>query len=155
MKKLMVHIERCAGCKRCELECMAEHSKSKNYIYGFINGEELKTRIFVESINDRPVPIVCRHCKEPLCVSACISGVMKKNTENGFVNNEENGQKCVGCWMCIMACPYGVINPSFETVERDRIFPKALKCDFCPEREIPACVSACPNEVIEVVDVEE
>ena len=67
MKKLYLRIERCSGCKRCELACMEEHRD--------IDVDKPRTRIFVESINERPVPVVCRHCKDALCVSACMAGL--------------------------------------------------------------------------------
>ncbi|MGM0365785.1 MAG: 4Fe-4S dicluster domain-containing protein [Actinomycetota bacterium] len=156
MKKLKIHLERCSGCKRCELECMAEHSDSKNYAQATISGPEPKTRIFVESESQRPVPLVCRHCQEPLCVSACMAGCMQKDPDTGVVSNMGHEQKCVGCWMCIMACPYGVINPSLDTAQvKGNTFAQALKCDFCPQRDNPACVEGCPNEAIEVSDIKE
>jgi carbon-monoxide dehydrogenase iron sulfur subunit len=40
-----------------------------------------------------------------------------------------------------MACPYGA-------VQRNLTFKKANKCDLCPDRETPACVSACPNRAL-------
>ena len=148
MKKLYMRIERCAGCKRCELACIEEHKK--------IDGLNPKTRIFVESINDRPVPIVCRHCRDALCVSACMAGCMQKDENTGIVTNQGHEQKCVGCWMCVMACPFGVISPSDdEATINSYAFAQAVKCDFCPGQDTPACVSACPNEVIEVRDVSE
>lgn len=156
MKRLMVKLERCSGCKRCELSCMEEHSVQKNYCLATLGVPEPKTRIFVEAINDCPMPVVCRHCDEPLCVSACMAGCMQKDPVTGIVNNMGHEQQCVGCWMCIMACPYGVINPSFDVVEtRKNAFAQALKCDFCPERETPACVEGCPNDALEVQETKE
>jgi carbon-monoxide dehydrogenase iron sulfur subunit len=154
MKKLTVKIERCSGCKRCELGCMAEHSESKNYAFATLSGPEPKTRIFVDSVSDRPVPVVCRHCTDALCVSACMAGCMQKDSETGIVSNMGHEQKCVGCWMCIMACPYGVINPSFDIVELGRNdFAQAIKCDFCPDRDTPACVEVCPDYVLAVAEI--
>ncbi len=126
MKRLNIKAERCAGCKRCETACMAEHNSNV-------------PRIFVESVSERPVPVVCRHCEEPLCVSACMAGCMQKDPVTGIVTNTGHEQKCVGCWMCVMACPYGVIVPNGGLAE---------KCDMCPNRDTPACVEACPNYVI-------
>lgn len=151
MKRLTVKLDRCSGCKRCELACMEEHSEIKDYAQATLMAPEPKTRIFVDSVNDRPIPIVCRHCKDALCVSACMAGCMQKDAETGIVTNMGHEQKCVGCWMCIMACPYGVISPSLDIVDTGKAeFPQAFKCDFCPERETPACVEACPDEVLEV-----
>jgi carbon-monoxide dehydrogenase iron sulfur subunit len=50
--------------------------------------------------------------------------------------------------MCIMACPFGAI-------KRDPAAKIIVKCDMCPDREIPACVEACKTNAIEVVEVEE
>ncbi len=154
MKRLTVRLERCSGCKRCELACIEEHSEEKNYALAMLSSQEPKTRIYVESLSDRPVPIVCRHCEEPLCVSACMAGCMQKDLESGIVNNIGYEQKCVGCWMCVMACPYGVINTSFAASERqENAFSQALKCDLCPEREIAACVEACPNDALDAEEI--
>ncbi|MBM3701148.1 MAG: 4Fe-4S dicluster domain-containing protein [Actinobacteria bacterium] len=158
MKKLKLYLERCSGCKRCELECVAEHSDSKSYVGAVLSQHEPITRIFVESFSEKPVPLVCRHCKDALCVSACMAGCMQKNPETGIVGNMGHEQKCVGCWMCIMACPYGVINPSFNGADNSgngQGFDTAIKCDLCPGRNNPACADGCPNKVIEVVNIQE
>lgn len=155
MKRLFIHLERCVGCKRCELACMAAHSETFDLLFSSLEAPQPKTRIFVESINEKPVPLVCRHCEEPACVDACMAGCMQKDAENGTVNNMGYPQKCVGCWMCIMACPYSVINSTRDnTMKKSKEeFEQALKCDLCPELEAPACVDACPNEVIEFNEV--
>jgi carbon-monoxide dehydrogenase iron sulfur subunit len=48
---------------------------------------------------------------------------------------EEN---CIGCWMCAMICPYGVVGRKTEV-------RMAVKCDRCKDRDLPACVQACPT----------
>jgi carbon-monoxide dehydrogenase iron sulfur subunit len=40
-----------------------------------------------------------------------------------------------------MVCPYGVIGRRVE----ERI---AVKCDLCPDRDVPACVEACPTKAL-------
>jgi carbon-monoxide dehydrogenase iron sulfur subunit len=69
---------------------------------------------------------------------------MKKG-EDGRVTVDS--EKCVGCWSCVMACPYG-------SVGMDRENKKSVKCDLCADREIPACVEACPNRALIVVEEE-
>jgi carbon-monoxide dehydrogenase iron sulfur subunit len=40
-----------------------------------------------------------------------------------------------------MLCPYGAVVQLNE-------LKKAVKCDLCPDREIPACVEACPTKAL-------
>jgi len=48
--------------------------------------------------------------------------------------------------MCVLACPFGVIS-------EDR--KKVVKCDRCPDREIPACVEACPTKALTFEEVKD
>ncbi len=153
MKKISIFLENCVGCKRCELACITAHSNSKDIILSLNEVPKPKTRIFVENINGTAVPMICRHCKEPACVDACITGSMQKDPTTGIVNNMDHDQECIGCWMCIMACPYGVINKTDYLNKSNMRFGKSLKCDLCPDLNEPACVSACPNEVLEYYEV--
>ena len=49
-----------------------------------------------------------------------------------------NSEKCIGCWTCIMVCPYGAIKMD---VSRKVV----AKCDLCSELGEPECVANCPN----------
>jgi carbon-monoxide dehydrogenase iron sulfur subunit len=105
-----------------------------------------KQRIRVELIDEvkaprryRTLAIQCRHCENPVCVEACISGGIRKDESTGDVCI--NPEKCVACWSCIMVCPFGVIVKN-EDVRR------AMKCDHCPDRETPACVDACSTHAL-------
>ncbi|WP_227766887.1 4Fe-4S dicluster domain-containing protein [Zhaonella formicivorans] len=137
MKEIFVDLDKCVGCLTCTLACAAEHSNSKDIVGAML--EKVRSRIAVESVGGKPVPLMCRHCEEPACVDACMTGAMQKDKVTGIVTNEGHEQKCVGCWMCIMACPYGVITP----VEGETRL--ALKCDRCGGKEVPACVASCPQ----------
>jgi len=141
MKRVYVNPEFCIGCKLCELACLTEHSQSKDLIIAY--REETKQGLLprntVEQFKWITASFNCRHCAEPYCVQACISGALQKDPDSGrVVYNEE---QCVGCWSCLMACPFGAI-------KRHPIKEKIVKCDLCPQREVPACVSACPNQAL-------
>ena len=140
MKKIFLELERCDGCLTCTLACAAEHSKSKSITGAMAEG--IQPRLEVEAAGNKAVPVLCHHCEEPACVEACMTGAMKKDPESGLVTNEGHEQKCIGCWMCIMACPYGAIK---QNQGREKV---ALKCDGCVGREIPACVDSCPNRAL-------
>lgn len=63
-----------------------------------------------------------------------MSGAMRRDAETGMVCVERG--RCRGCWMCLMACPFGVIRA-------DRVAGVAHKCDGCLGRGTAACVEAC------------
>jgi carbon-monoxide dehydrogenase iron sulfur subunit len=148
MKKIYIQEEYCIGCRLCEIYCQVKHSKSKKIIKAY--REELidvLPRVLVEEIGYNSFAIQCRHCADAPCVAACISGAMQKNKNTGVVTCDED--KCVGCWSCIMVCPYGVIR-------RDLSGKKiASKCDLCVDEEIPVCVKNCPNEALKFIEKDE
>jgi carbon-monoxide dehydrogenase iron sulfur subunit len=68
-----------------------------------------------------------------------MSGAMNKDRNTGKVTH--NKERCVGCWMCIMVCPFGALSSD----KKEKI---VFKCDLCPDRDIPACVLACPTKAL-------
>jgi carbon-monoxide dehydrogenase iron sulfur subunit len=141
MKRIYTIEDACIGCHLCEIGCITEHSISKDPVKAFLH-EPLRpiSRCTVEEWDGGVVSLstTCRHCDEPDCMSACISGAIRKY-ESGVVGIDT--EQCVGCWSCVMACPYGA-------VQRNLAKKKANKCDLCPDRERPACVDACPNRAL-------
>ncbi|MBM4237196.1 MAG: 4Fe-4S dicluster domain-containing protein [Euryarchaeota archaeon] len=155
MKKIIVKLDKCIGCRSCEIACAREHSTSKNGERITADTTSPRSRIAVkrgsiaptstpemrpakgrsrnEVSTGKAIPIRCRHCDDPACVAACMSGALLKD-EDGAVRHYED--QCVGCWMCVMTCPYGAII-------RDTDNKIVMKCDLCPERDTPACVEAC------------
>lgn len=135
-KEIFVKADRCMGCLSCIMACAVEHSQGKNLFAAISESSVPKSRLFVEYVApDHKIPLVCRHCEDAPCMYACISGAISRN-ENGVVITDTD--KCIGCWTCVMVCPYGVIGRHLE--ER-----KAVRCDRCPDRSTPACVEACPT----------
>ncbi len=76
---------------------------------------------------------------------ACISGAISMDDEGVVMTDSD---RCIGCWTCVMVCPYGVIG-------RDGSEKKAYRCDRCPDLEVPACVSTCPTGALLYESVEE
>jgi carbon-monoxide dehydrogenase iron sulfur subunit len=76
-------------------------------------------------------------------MNACPTGAMRRHPEINSVYVATD--TCIGCWMCVMACPFGAVTA-------DHISKTALKCDRCPERVEngiePACVDACPTKAL-------
>lgn len=145
MKEILIEVSRCVGCKSCTLACAVEHSQSKS-LFGALQERPLpRPRVFVEAADKLKAPLQCRHCEEPPCAAVCVFGALQWDQKKGVVNHLR--EKCLGCWMCVMVCPFGVI-------AREEERKVALKCDRCPERERPACVEACPTRALTFTEVE-
>ncbi len=158
MKKILIMLDRCVGCKACEIACAAEHAKSDDIVEAVKERPRPISRISVregvklkdeerepaygqsrERGREKNVyPIRCRHCEDPKCVEACMSGALEKKEDGTVIHKPD---ECVGCWMCIMSCPYGALI-------RDVKNQIVLKCDLCEDRETPACVEACKTQAI-------
>jgi carbon-monoxide dehydrogenase iron sulfur subunit len=140
MKRIYIKEEVCIGCGLCEVYCRVEHSRSKDPIKAF--KREIPRplrRVRVERNVEISFPIQCRQCAKPWCVYSCLTGAMHKESASDKITVDI--EKCVGCWTCIVACPYGALS-------RDTNSKTVIKCDLCPGREIPACVINCPNEAL-------
>jgi anaerobic carbon-monoxide dehydrogenase iron sulfur subunit len=136
MKEIFVRLDRCQGCKSCEMACAVQHSASRNLYGAALEKPGPVRRLYVESAEGMRVPLVCRHCEDAPCVAVCRTGAMSQDPVTGVVDRDVT--RCVGCWMCAMICPYGVIGQGAEK----RV---AVKCDRCPDLDVPACVDACPS----------
>src|SRR3989338_15326 len=140
-KKIFCNILKCVACRTCELACAVEHSKAKDLFMALLERPAPKKRTYVHFV-ERNVShsIACQHCDEPPCVEACMAQCISKDEKTGKVDIDNS--RCVGCWMCIMTCPFGIITRNLSDEN------KALKCDLCPDREGPACVDACPTQAL-------
>ncbi len=145
-KEIFVRIDRCQGCHSCEIACAVEHSSSKSLFAALGEHPAPRHRLWVEQVPPaHKVPVLCRHCEDAPCMHACIAGAISR-TADGVVMT--SADKCIGCWTCVMVCPYGVIGRHLET-------RKSYRCDRCPDRAEPACVSACPVKALEYRTVEQ
>ncbi len=145
MKRVYPREEICIACRLCEVNCAVEHSRSKDIIKAFKREKTRpQPRVHVGQVGATSLALACRHCPEPYCVYSCLTGAMHREEGNGVVKHDP--ERCIGCWTCIMVCPFGVLS---RAADNHTIAPK---CDLCPDRSIPACVSACPNEALVFVE---
>ncbi len=146
MRKKIVNLNKCTGCRNCELACIAAHSEDGSMMNVYKNGtaKAARPRNKVEKgKNGKPFPQFCRHCDEPACVEACMSGALTKD-EQGIVTCDPD--ICVGCFMCVMSCPYGMARPDSSGGDT------MVKCDMCRDRDTMACAAACPVKCIEAIE---
>ncbi|MCR3921730.1 MAG: 4Fe-4S dicluster domain-containing protein [Firmicutes bacterium] len=147
MKRIRIKEQYCIGCRLCEIHCIAAHSTYKYDLIRTFKHEATrpKPRIVIEEAGETCFALPCRQCTEAHCVRACITGSMKKDPQSGMVFNDP--ERCVACWTCIAACPYGAI------VREGTHSKLAVKCDLCGDN--PQCVIHCPNEALVFEDVTE
>ena len=128
---LVAEFGRCLpNCTLCEEACMnAKADIKKNRI----------TTIHLSEVNFHGVA-KCNQCSEPACKEVCPTGAITRTNADGIVRINED--KCVGCALCILACPYGGIY-------YDSGAKKSFKCDNCDGN--PKCVEACKYGVLDFV----
>lgn len=145
-KQLGFHhnMDKCVGCKACQMACKNEYELEAEVnwrrVYPFREDPAAPERSFIS--------VACNHCENPECARVCPVGAYSKREDGIVVQNHE---KCIGCRLCTMACPYGATrySPSHR---------KASKCELCKTRLDaglqPACVAACPTKALQQIELE-
>jgi len=147
---LVIDIERCIGCKRCEIECAVAHSQSKDLFLAMDEDPAPEARVEVKSSDDFAARLQCRHCEEAPCIEACDKDALTRVGPGEPVLLDR--ELCIGCRKCIKVCPFGGVRVA-------RAGKLVVKCDLCVERlargEEPACVVACHVGAIRFTPAEE
>ena len=134
-KMLMIHADKCTGCHNCELACSMAHE-------GSFRLPASRVHVYTWERESFSAPMMCQQCSDAPCVKVCTPHALARNAVTGLVNLDR--AKCIGCKMCVQACPFGAMgwNP-----ERGRVF----KCDLCHGE--PQCVRFCDMKAVDYVDV--
>jgi carbon-monoxide dehydrogenase iron sulfur subunit len=142
MKRVYVNEDWCLGCHLCEYYCAFANSGIDDMAKAFKLGKDAAPRIRVEEgEGGKNFAVQCRHCEDPICVKGCITGALSIN--NGVI--EINQERCVGCYTCVLTCPYGCI-----VIDSKNDNKTITKCELCTRNSQgePACVANCPNKAI-------
>lgn len=125
MKTLIIDLNRCTGCRQCELAC--SFRKLRKF-------SPCDSRIQIVTSEDRclSIPVVCMQCKDAPCVRVCPVGAIQLDSGTGAYKVDSD--RCLGCRMCSLVCP-------FAAIVSDRQSGKAIKCDLCDGN--PACEAVC------------
>jgi nitrite reductase (NADH) large subunit len=144
MRRLSFEKSRCLACRSCEIACALGHSRGDSLEVALRETPAPRRRVAIAGAEDGVAALRCEQCDEPLCVYACKSGALARDSATGRVSLDE--ERCVGCAMCLMVCPFGVrADPARERV---------VRCDVCAGRDVPACVAACPTHALGVAEEE-
>ena len=136
-KFIEVNLEKCTACRLCEFACSTHH-------FGEINPAKSRIKVSIVSKDFFYYPNVCQQCGRAPCVDACPQEkALVRNQQTGAI--EVNTEECIGCRMCVRACPFGAMQ-YYDDQET------AVKSDLCVERlnneQVLAYSSVCPTGFI-------
>jgi formate dehydrogenase iron-sulfur subunit len=150
---VLVNIARCTGCRKCEEACAEANDlpppdiRDKSvFDHPRTTGPARFTVVnrYETCAGTLYVKRQCMHCNQPGCAAACLVQAMKKTPSGPVIWRED---RCMGCRYCMISCPFDM--PKFEY---DRAVPRIRKCTLCHQRlareQLPACVTACPEEAL-------
>lgn len=120
-------VERCTGCKLCQLVCSVVNFGENNPKKA---GIRIVSRLFTEARYD---VVVCDQCGE--CIEAC--PVEAISMADGIVRIDPD--MCTNCGICVETCPDGAL---FVHPEVDH----PIKCVACGE-----CARLCPRGVLDAL----
>jgi anaerobic carbon-monoxide dehydrogenase iron sulfur subunit len=131
---LIINADKCTGCHNCELACSMTHE-------GAFRPHATRVHVYTWEREGFSVPMMCQHCRDAPCIPVCTPHALTRDAASGWVNLDE--AKCIGCKMCVQACPFG-------NALWDEQTQKIFKCDYCGGD--PACAKFCPTQAIQWVD---
>ena len=154
---MVIDTKRCVGCNACSVNCKITNNLPETNWWTRVlteGGDEIDTPAGVfPDVSMRYITVGCQHCENPACTKVCPVGATYKDPETGVVRQDYD--KCIGCRMCINACPYNArsyhdvdqsATPYYEGYEmtpyeemRASEHPIGVveKCVMCKERTAP------------------
>jgi molybdopterin-containing oxidoreductase family iron-sulfur binding subunit len=158
----VIDLRRCDGCGDCTRGCQKMHGLAPEQ-------EWIKVYELTDAAGgDYFMPVLCQMCERPPCVQVCPVTATYRLPDGPIVVDQSI---CIGCRMCMAACPYGVRYFNWQEsppVPADQRSDSALfqlpqirgtvgKCESCVhltrEGSLPACVESCSMEAIYVADL--
>ena len=137
---MVIDLRKCYGCHSCSIACKSEFNVPLGVWRSRVETTDKGT---YPEVKRSFLPRLCNHCKKPPCVSICPTKASYRDDEKGLVDIHE--ELCIGCNLCLPACPYGV---RFSLPEKEIV----NKCDFCIHRVekgvVPSCVNTCPSNAL-------
>jgi len=172
---LVIDLDKCVHCDKCEDACTRRHGHSRMNRKGMVVG-------------NISIATACRQCQDPVCMLCSRAGIARMPSGEVYIT-----ESCIGCGICAERCPYdniSIVSLEQEVEERTtwqrfaqffskgagkelgkRMLPMAsmkaaagplniqqpldafgeirkkvaIKCDLCAGYNNQACVQACPT----------
>ncbi len=160
---IAINKRRCIGCHTCSLACKMQNNVPDGMLWNRVLAEGVDKLDDAEgtypNLSRSYLPVACQHCDNPACQRVCPTGATYTD-EKGRVQIDYD--KCIGCRMCMAACPYNARTFNWGEPTRSTGFNYGdarvparsrgvmEKCTLCKERtdegEEPMCVLCCPGD---------
>ena len=131
IKTIEIDVDKCNGCRACEVICSAFHAEPK---YSSNNPARSRIRVIREPLRDIYIPVYAGEYTMAECAGR----------DKYIIDGKEYDE----CSFCRASCPSRV-----EFKEPDSGLP--LKCDMCEGEDEPLCVKWCLAEALVYVEREE
>ncbi|MCB6311648.1 4Fe-4S dicluster domain-containing protein [Gordonibacter pamelaeae] len=160
---MAIDLQLCFGCTECAVACKSNNNLPNNMWWNRVltdGGDYPDTaKGTYPQVCMAHYPVGCQHCANPACAKVCPVGATWRDEKTGIVVQDVD--KCIGCRMCMGACPYSARTFNWEEPAYAVDFPlgdfdapkhvagAVEKCTFCANRlargEEPACMEHCPG----------
>lgn len=121
--------ENCIACHICESSC--------SNLYFKVDDPQ-RSRIRITETEEQPLMNACNQCGA--CVKVCPTLALSINTRGVVMIDKK---LCIGCYMCIAACPTG-------SMFRHQGDTAPFKCVACGH-----CTKTCPSSAIRIAQEKE
>ena len=161
---MVIDLRKCEGCvtidkpPQCTEACQKDHGLSEGQTWIKVFEQPLPGGHYFF------MPRPCMHCENAPCLNVCpVDATYRDETGNILVDQD----RCIGCRLCMAACPYGAryfnwgdppAAPASPSAQRSPDYPVPQrrgtvgKCMFCAHKTesggLPACAEGCPMKAI-------
>ncbi len=168
---MVIDLKKCEGCvtidtpPQCTQACISGHFVPKGQQWIEVYEKELPGG------GSYFMPAPCYQCENAPCVNVCPVAATYHD-KDGVVLIDHH--RCIGCRMCMAACPYQrrffnwgtpELPPEAALAEYSPLYPvpaikgTVIKCMFCAhflrDGKLPYCVTGCPMKALYMGDLNE
>ena len=108
---MLIDLDRCTACQACSFACSVENNcpfslpeeTAKGITMGWHEILSESEGTYPE-VSQKFIPKPCMHCSNAPCTKVCPVGATFKRSDGITM---QNPSICIGCRICVVACPYG------------------------------------------------
>ncbi len=110
---MVIDLQLCTGCGGCIIGCKNENNLPEGVRW---SNKMTETLGRFPNVRYHYRPTLCNHCENAPCVRGCPTRALHK-IEGGITAHDPD--KCIGCRYCMVNCPYGVPNYTWDRPHKE------------------------------------